>query len=206
MILAASWWSAFWSWILECHSCFGIRMLKGSMIMSWLLCSWKPVAYAQLQQHDLATWDFLVTGDCEFCACQILYLASVFDCSQRIHRLLDLLCLASITLSIIVTLLLSTLRIQNSAPELAHPKGLFAPHDGGPQNLKLLKSLFRRFLLTHNPIPINLVKIWQKGFYVQLTISEQTLKRTHTGSCRCREGRRPKPSQNAFALVYVCHQ
>jgi hypothetical protein len=133
-------------------------------------------------------------------------LASVFDCSQRIHRLLDLLCLASITLSSIVTLLLSTLRIQNSAPELAHPKGLFAPHDGGPQNLKLFKSLFQCFLLTHNPIPINLVKIWQKGFYVQLTISEQTLKRTHTGSCRCREGRRPKPSQNAFALVYVCHQ
>jgi hypothetical protein len=55
-------------------------------------------------------------------------LSSVFDCSQRIHRLLDLLCLASITLSIIVTLLISTLRIQNSAPELAHPKGLLVAH------------------------------------------------------------------------------
>jgi hypothetical protein len=96
-------------------------------------------------------------------------LASVFDRPQRIHRLLDLLCLASINLSIIVTLLLSTLRIQNSSPELAHPKGLFAPRDGGPQNLKLLKSLFRCFLLTHNPTPINLVKSWQKGFYVHLT-------------------------------------
>jgi hypothetical protein len=78
-------------------------------------------------------------------------------------------------------------------------------------NFVLWIAKFVQWVLTQggqvlNPNTNNLVKLWQKGFYVHLTISQTHFERTHTwqlqfGSWRCRELIQPRSSQNIVALL-----
>jgi hypothetical protein len=51
---------------------------------------------------------------------------------------------------------------------------------------------------------INLVKLWQKGFYVHLNVSSQpTLKEPTSGYCRCREFNVTLTSETILALLQL---
>jgi hypothetical protein len=130
-------------------------------------------------------------------------LASVFDCSQRIHRLLDLLCLASITLFIIITLL-STLRtvLQNWNTQRACLPPMMVVH-------KIWSYWWVCFDVFCSPT-IQPELIWsnygKRDFMFTSLFLNKLWKEPTLAVCRCREVMWLRPSQNAFALVYVCHR
>jgi hypothetical protein len=85
-----------------------------------------------------------------------------------------------------------------TCPPTVHVPNIFEKRWWVGNHPKDLGHIFPCLWLIHYPITMNLVKLWQKRFYIHLTTSKCSWNKPTPWSCRCRKSLQPGPSPYIF--------